>query len=159
MMEAVREWITTVVMTTMLISVAQTMVPEGRIRKIFSFSGGLVLMLVLLQPVLEMDPDAMTWRPESYEKQIRACREELEQSARTEWETIIEQETTAYILEKADSLGMEISVEVQAETGEEGLPVLTAELTGEPSEILEKYLAEELGIPRERQVWSHERKN
>ena len=39
MMEAVREWITTVVMTTMLISVAQTMVPEGRIRKIFSFSG------------------------------------------------------------------------------------------------------------------------
>jgi elongation factor G len=25
--------------------------------------------------------------------------------------------------------------------------------------LMEKYLAEELGIPRERQVWSHERKN
>lgn len=158
-MDAVREWLTAVIMVTMLLSVAQTLVPEGRIRKIFSFSGGLVLMLVLLQPVLEMDPDAMTWRPESYEKQIRACREELEQSARTEWETIIEQETTAYILDKADALGLEISAEVQAETREEGLPVLTAELTGEPSEILEKYLTEELGIPRERQVWSHERKN
>lgn len=157
MMEAVREWLTTVVTVTMLLSVAQTIIPEGRIGKIFSFSSGLVLMLVLIQPVLEIDMDHMVFRSEAYGEQIRVCREKLEQNARAEWETIIEQETAAYILDKADALELEISAEVRAETGADGLPVLTAELAGEPSEVLAEYLAEELGIPRERQVWNHER--
>ena len=48
MMEAVRDWIADVVAITMLLSVAQALIPEGGIRRIFSFSGGLVLVVVLL---------------------------------------------------------------------------------------------------------------
>ena len=38
MIDAVREWIRSIVMVTMFLSVGQAMVPEGQIRKIFSFS-------------------------------------------------------------------------------------------------------------------------
>lgn len=157
MMETVREWITSIVSVTMLLSVAQAIVPEGRIRGIFSFSGGLMLMVVLLQPILDIDAGDMVFQPELYREQIQLRQEELEQASRTEWEAIIERETAAYILDKADTLGLEISAEVRAETGADGLPVLSAELAGEPSEVLAEYLAEELGIPRERQEWNHER--
>ena len=37
MMEAVRDWIAAVVAVTMLLSVAQALIPEGGIRQIFSF--------------------------------------------------------------------------------------------------------------------------
>ena len=158
-MDAVREWIISVVTVAMLLSAAQALVPEGRIRKTFSFSGGLVLMVVLLQPILGMDAENLSFQPESYEERVRTRQEELEQASRTEWEAIIERETAAYILDKADTLGLEISAEVRAETGADGLPVLSAELAGEPSEVLAEYLAEELGIPRERQVWKHDRKD
>lgn len=159
MMEAVREWITSIVMVTMLLSAAQTLVPEGTIRKMFSFGGGLVLMMILLQPILRMDAGDLTFQPESYGERVEVRREELEEQVREEWKTIIEEETAAYISDKADALGLDISAEVLADTGRDGLPVLTAELAGEPSEILAEYLAVELGIPRERQVWRHERKH
>ena len=53
MIGMIRQWLTAVVMVTMLLSVAQTLVPEGTIRKITSFIGGLLLLLVMLQPLLD----------------------------------------------------------------------------------------------------------
>lgn len=155
-MEAVREWLTSVVLVTMGLSVMQAIIPDGQIRKTASFLGGLVLMVVLLQPIFGMDAEALIWS-EFYEDQVKMCQKELERRTRAEWETIIEQEVAAYISDQADTLGLEISAEVLADTGNDGLPVLSAELVGEPSEVLKTYLEEELGIPRERQVWNHER--
>ena len=51
MMGALREWLTAVVTVTMLLSVAQMLMPEGTIRKIGSLTGGMLLIAVLLQPV------------------------------------------------------------------------------------------------------------
>ena len=155
-MGAVQEWLTSVVMVTMVLSVVQALIPEGQIRKTGSFLGGLILIVVLLRPILGMDAGGVI-SPESYEDRVKNCQEELEQSARSEWETIIERKVAAYISDKADALGLEISAEVLVDTGDDGLPVLSAELAGEPSEGLKTYLEEELGIPRERQVWNHER--
>ena len=159
MIDSAREWITSIVMVTMFLSVAQTVLPDGKIRKVFSFSGGLVLMVALLQPILELKPGEVELRIERYENEIWERQEELEQVVGAEWEMLIEQEIAAYILDKADALGVDVSVQVQAETGTGEIPVLLAELTGQPSETLTEYLEEELGIPRERQVWIHEEKD
>ena len=52
MIGAVRVWLTSIVMVTLLLSVAQTLIPEGTIRKIAGFTGGLILLVALLRPVL-----------------------------------------------------------------------------------------------------------
>lgn len=156
MMDSVRGWITSVVMVTMLLSVAQTLIPDGTIRKVFSFSGGLVLMIALLQPILELKPGMAEFRAEDYEEVLWERQEELRQAAGAEWEAIIEKEITAYISDKADALGVDVSVRIQTETGLDGNLVLLAELTGQPTEELAVHLEKELGIPRERQVWIHE---
>ena len=41
MITALREWLTGVVVVTMLLSVAQTLTPEGHLRRIVSFTGGI----------------------------------------------------------------------------------------------------------------------
>lgn len=158
MIDAVREWIRSIVMVTMLLSVGQAMVPEGQIRKIFSFSGGLVLVIVLLHPVLGLEGSVLIEPLEVYERQIFKQKEELEQMVRAEQETIIEENLTAYISDKAEALEEGGAVRIRAETAEDGTVTLSAELVGQPSEPLTEYLEQELGIPRERQVWIHEGK-
>ena len=63
MIEAVQEWLRAVVVTALLLSVVQTLLPEGNVRRIASFSGGLILMLVLLRPLLGTDLSALELRP------------------------------------------------------------------------------------------------
>jgi stage III sporulation protein AF len=95
---------------------------------------------------------------EEYEQQVFEQKEEMEQTVHAEQETIIEENLTAYISDKADTLEEGETVRIRAETAEDGTVILSAELVGEPSESLAEYLEQELGIPRERQVWIHEGK-
>jgi stage III sporulation protein AF len=158
MIEAVRVWIQSIVMVAMLLSVGQAMIPEGQIRKIFSFTGGLVLIVVLIQPVLGLEVGVLMEPLEEYEQQVSAQTEEIEKTVRAEQEAIIEQNLEAYISDKTDTLEEGGTVRIRAETAEDGTVILSAELVGEPSESLAEYLEQELGIPRERQVWIHEGK-
>jgi stage III sporulation protein AF len=158
MIEAVREWIQSIVMVAMLLSVGQAMIPEGQIRKIFSFTGGLVLIVVLIQPVLGLEVGVLMEPLEEYEQQVSAQTGEIEKTVRAEQEAIIEQNLEAYISDKTDTLEEGGTVRIRAETAEDGTVILSAELVGQPSESLAEYLEQELGIPRERQVWIHEGK-
>ena len=49
MMTAVREWITSVVMVSLLLSVTQALLPQGTVRKVASFTSGLVLGIAALR--------------------------------------------------------------------------------------------------------------
>ena len=50
MIGALREWLTSIVVVTLLLSVAQALVPEGNICRVASFLGGLILLLTMLRP-------------------------------------------------------------------------------------------------------------
>lgn len=68
---------------------------------------------------------------------------------------LIEERTAAYISDKAKALGLSVAVRVETKTGDGGVPAPWAvRLTGTESEALASYIEGELGIPRERQVWS-----
>ena len=154
MMDAVREWLSSVVAAALLVSVAQSMVPEGSIRKIAGFTGGLILLAVLLQPALRTDLSALHLRFEDYEAAVAERQAELEEDQDRALADIIAERTEAYILDKASDLGLEISLRVETELDQEGLPIPAAvEIEGPRSEELATYLEEELGIPAERQVW------
>ena len=148
MMEAVRVWLTSVVLVSVLLSAAQSLIPPGTVRKAAGFTGGLILLLVLLRPVLGADLDQTAVE----ERQAELADTQTEAMA-----SIIAEQTEAYILDKAGELGAEVTVRVETRTGGDGVPVpWSAELTGAQSEALASALETELGIPAERQVW-HER--
>ena len=158
-MGALREWLTSLVAVSMLLSVARTLVPEGSIRKISSFTGGLILLVVLLRPLLGADLSRLDLHLEDYERAIGQRQEELASAGEAELAGTIEERTAAYISDKADTLGLAVKVQVETKPAGDGVPVpWRAELWGPRSPALATYMEEELGIPGERQVW-HEGEN
>jgi len=146
-MAAVRSWLFSVVLASMLLSLVRTLLPEGGVRRAASFTGGLLLLLALLRPAaglggvsLEMDGCA---------QEIEERREELEAENREELRSLIESRTAAYILEHGG-----VSASVTAEEDENGiLRPAAAEVEGPYSQALSEWMESELGIRRERQVW------
>lgn len=155
MIGAVREWLTSIVVVTLLLSVAQTLIPEGSIRKIASFTGGLILLAALLQPVLRADIGGLRLDLGDYERSVAERQAELDSAGKEALAELIEARTAAYISDKADALGLSVEARVETEAGEDGVPVpVSVRLRGPRSEALAAYIEGELGIPRERQVWS-----
>ena len=157
MMEAVRAWLTSLVLVSLLLSVAQSLIPEGTLRRAASFTGGLILLFALLRPVLGADLEHLELDFDRYQAAVEERQEELADTQTEAMASIIAEQTEAYILDKAGELGAEVTVRVETRTGGDGVPVpWSAELTGARSEALASALETELGIPAERQVW-HER--
>ena len=50
MMESLRTWLSSIVAVTLLIAMAESLVPEGTMRRVAGFTGGLVLLLALVRP-------------------------------------------------------------------------------------------------------------
>ena len=159
MIAAVRSWLTSITAVTLMLTVVQTLVPEGTLRKITGFTGGLLLLAALLQPVLRTDLGGLRLDLSGYGGAIEERWAELYTAGKEELAAIIAERTAAYISDKADALGLEVTVRVETEPGEEGTPLpVSAELEGSYSQDLADWIAGELGIPAERQVW-HEGKN
>ena len=157
MIETLRSWLTSIVVVTLLLSVARTLAPEGSLRQITSFLGGLILLAALLGPVLTADLAGWDMSFSAWQEAVEARQEELQENQESQLAAIIGAETEAYISDKAVELGVSVTARVETRTGEDGVPVpWSAVLTGQRSAELEACLAEDLGIPAERQVW-HER--
>jgi stage III sporulation protein AF len=159
MIGAVRSWLTSIAAVTLMLTVVQTLVPEGTLRKISGFTGGLLLLAALLQPVLKTDLGRLRLDFSDYEAAIGERTAELDAAGKEELAAIIAGRTAAYISDKADALGLRVTARVETEPGVDGTPLpASAELTGPYSQELADWIAGELGIPAERQVW-HEGKN
>ena len=157
MMAAAREWLTAVAAVTLLLSVAQLLVPPGNLREIASFVGGLILLAAMMQPLLKIDLSDIQLDFSSYQGAVEQRQAELENTQKEELTSLIEAETEAYISDKAKSMGLTLKVRVTAEADEGGMPVpVRVEITGPWSGGLSGWLETELGLPAERQVWNED---
>lgn len=154
MIGAVREWLVGIIAASLLVSVADTLIPQGAIKKIAGFTGGLILLLALVQPVLRIQPGSIQGNFDIWSAEISTLEEEFTRQNAAELETRIAETTASYICDKATSLGLDCQVRVTTEAGPEGVPIpASAEVTGPKSEALAEYMEAELGIPKEKQLW------
>jgi len=153
-MELIRQWLTSVVTVSMLLSLVQMLIPKGGVQKIASFTGGLLLLLALLRPLMEVEFSELVSDLGVYHEEVAERREELALEEEKQLERSIAERTTAYISDKAEVLGAEVSVRVKTIPSSEGIPLpAEAEITGDYSSELAEYIERDLGIPAERQVW------
>lgn len=154
MILALKNWLTAVLAASMLISAAEKLIPAGAVRRVASLTGGLLLLVVLIQPLTHLRGRALSLDFQARRDEVEARREELRAQSQTELAELIAEKTEAYILDKAGTLGVSCRAEVTTAEGEGGLPVpYRVELDCAPSEALLAYLEDELGIPKERQVF------
>ncbi len=154
-MEAVHTWLRGVVLSSLLVSVIISLVPEGSFGRIARFTGGLIFILVVLQPLSDIDLEDLSLDFEGYRLEIEAQRADFEKENEAALSQGIAQRTEAYILDKAEALDLAVlpTVEVAGEEGETPTPV-SVTLAGEYSEELSIWIEETLNIPAEKQNWS-----
>lgn len=57
MMEALRQWLTGIVCVSVLLYLVRTLAPKGTVGRVAEFTGGLLLILTLLQPLGRLNGD------------------------------------------------------------------------------------------------------
>lgn len=155
MLTALRNWMTEILIASVFLSVAEKLVPEGSVRKIASMTGGLILLTVLVRPMAHFRSAGFQLDTENYAAAIQERQTELREENENALSELIEERTAAYISDKAAGLGLTVTVRVETEPGADGTPLPErVYLEGTKSEELSHWLAEELGIPAERQVWN-----
>ena len=142
MLELIRQWLVGITCAAMVVALAEGLTPPGTIRKIGKLTGGLVLLVSILQPVVELDPAALTRSLTEYKLELGAYSAQLEEENGELMKSIIEEQSAAYILDKAAQQGIAWQVTVQA-AGEGEWPVpetvtVQGTLTGEQREALEE---------------------
>lgn len=156
MLNALREWLTTVVSVTLLLSLLHALTPEGAVRRAASFTGGLVLAAALLRPLAGKRPDFPSWDGAAYRAEVAERRAALERESAELLEAEVSRRTAEAASRQAARLGTVRRVTVQVRT-ENGVPLpWTVDLSGERNAALEAWISSELGIPPSRQTWTGE---
>ena len=156
MMELLRAWLTGITAAAILCALANSLMPEGAVRRVGKLACGLVMLSAVLRPLVEVEALSPGDLLENYQAQAAVQTQELKEERNTALKSIIEQEFAAYIVDKAAQMGAACTAQVTCRLGADGvfLPQSAAvqgSFTPQQQEELARILEEELAIPRARQ--------
>ncbi len=159
-MELICTWIIRVTVCAMVLAAAEALMPDGAVRRVGKFTGGLLLAIVLLQPLLTLDRWDLLDLADSVQTGALS-QEDLQARAAEPMKAGIEAELGAYIEEKGTALGLTCTAQVECVTGEDGVPVpsrviVSGPLTQEQQAELAQVITRDLGLEREAQIYRKE---
>ncbi|MBQ9493505.1 MAG: stage III sporulation protein AF [Oscillibacter sp.] len=149
MIAAVRQWLTSIVMLSFLISLLRVLLPEGTLRKVGAFTGSLALMSAILRPLVRLEPDWPDWDLSAYESAVTERMDELG-AAREEafGEQVAAKTAEAIYAHSARPANVTVRLE-------DGVPLpWSVRLEGPKDAELSAWLESALGIPPARQFWT-----
>ena len=153
MVEILRGWLLGLVAAALILTVLRALVPKGSIRPVARVTAGLVLLLVLLRPLAGLGGGSLRVRYDELEREITARIEDYQTLHENELESIIADSTAAYISEQAAHLGLTCRAEVRCEV-RDGTPQPASATMDIPYDArLAAAIADDLGIPAEKQSW------
>lgn len=152
-MAALGSWLLGIIAAAMVLSILYGLLPKGTIRSISRVTGGLILMLVILRPLAGGDWTHLMTRYADYQESIDDRIENYRRQNEKETERIIREKTAAYISDKAVQMGLTCHAQVETRL-QQGVPYPAAVSLDIPKNAeLSDMIAEELGIPAEKQRW------
>ncbi len=153
-MEQIREYILGIVLVSLICSLLSALVgSDGAVGACIKLLSGLVICITVLSPLLS--GTIVLPLPELNGNSMDAVSAGIEHSA-ADMKEIIKDRTQAYIMEKANSLGVSVSVDIQLSEQSPYIPVgITVDGSTSPyaRQILAGMISDDLGIPLEEQTW------
>ena len=121
MMEGARQWLTGIVMLCILCAAADTLMPEGAVRKVGRLVCAMSLLCVMLRPVGALKGMDLGAYIRDYAAGVEEMEFELSGQVSATQKEVIEEHCAAYIADKAAQLGVVCRVEVDCEATDEGI--------------------------------------
>ena len=152
-MSIFRTWLFGIMAASMALSILYALVPKGALLTIAKCTGGLVMLLVVVRPMLELAPGELHLQYEEWERTIQQQTETYTAANQQEMETLIQEETAAYISEKAAQLGVVCHPEVNCQV-RDGVPFpVEVTLDIPKNTALSQIIRTDLGIDEMHQRW------
>lgn len=152
-MNLLHRWLLGISACALLVSFAEQITPVGAVQKIVKFTGGLLLILCILQPISNTDLNELSIDLTAYEEAVAVLETELSENRERELSDSIAERTQAYIEDKAFALGLQVHAAIGTECID-GVPFpKDVVLYGKENEELSDFIAQELGIAKENQTW------
>ena len=152
-MEFVQQWLLGVVACALLVSVSAQLCPEGSMRSVVRFTGGLLLLCAMLRPLTRLELTGLAWSGGAYSEALAQANIELRAAEENALSDGIAAGLASYIEDKAGSLGATVHATVMVET-RDGVPVpVSVTLRGAYSETLSSLVERDLGVKKEHQQW------
>ena len=155
-MEGLRQAVFSVITAAVVCGIAGTMVQGKASSQILRMLCGIVTAVTLLTQFRGFGPESYGGLLRPITRQAEAFSAQGEACSRQALEVRITAECQAYILDKATGMGASITAEVILDGGELPVPervVLRGTISKENKARLSQILTEELGIPKEAQLW------
>jgi len=151
MMELVRGWLLGITGAAILAAVADGLMPEGGVRQVGKLVCGLVLLFAVLAPLSGGNGFCLTQVLGYDEGQLEQDVQRLKEETNEQMKQIIQEELSAYSMDKVQQMGLDCQVRVLCEADEQGLllprEVQVHGLTRqEEKQLLVRELAQELGV-------------
>ena len=156
-MQFVQNWVTSIAAVTLIVSVITALCPKNAAGRAVSLASCLLMTATLLSPISRIDVSALSDEMKKYSREAEGRYEKLIDEQENIKEKLIEENVRAYILQRAESLGIECDITIECKDGEPDIAYITAENDAEliaASELVEK----ELGVERQRQKLKKETK-
>lgn len=156
-MEAVREYLVSVTAAAIFCGVL-TKLPwgKGTVAGLVKMAAGIFMALAVVAPWTQLRLDDFSNFTAGVESAAEEAAASGEISARNAMSQIIQTQTAAYILDKAESLGAELTVEVALDSGDIPAPCsvkITGNISPYAKAVLSEYIRDQLGIDRGEQTW------
>lgn len=157
MIEAVRGYLLRITAGAFAGAILLAALPKETPRRVAAMLCGLLMLLLALTPLAELDYDSLAEAISRLELEKEEARSGIEIQNQELVASIISGRVQTYILDKASSLGMQISVELEMETRAatpypSGVTIRGA-ATLTQKQQLQTYLEQTFAIAPERQVW------
>ena len=157
MIEAVRGYLLRITAGAFAGAILLAALPKGTPRRVAAMLCGLLMLLLALTPLAELDYDSLAEAISLLELEKEEARTGIEIQNQELVASIISGRVQTYILDKASSLGMQISVELEMETRAAtpypcGVTIRGATAPTQKQQ-LQTYLEQTFAIAPERQVW------
>lgn len=161
MMELVRTWLLGITAAALIAALADSLSPEGTVRKIGKLASGLLLMVAILNPLIEFDHAVLASAMMDYQLESETYSKALQIENHRLMKAIIEEQAGAYIQDKAAELGIVCTVEItcRKDDSENLYPayaVIYGSLTREQKESLGRIIEGDLAISAQNQRFERE---
>ena len=143
MMDTFRVWLMGLMAVALILTVLSSVLPEGSVKKIAGVTGGLVLLMVILQGAERLDLDKLQLSYDDYSRQINEQIKAFQEKNSRDMDLLIQERCSAYISEQ-----------VETEQTEENVFVPVSVTMDIPYHAgLSQIVAEDMGIDAQHQKW------
>ena len=155
-MDWIKEYLVTVTASALIAGIATRLLHRGTVGTVVKLLAGVFLAFSVVSPLVGIRLDALSDFASDIQVDADAAADEGKKSAQEAMAEIISQHTGAYILDKAETLGVSLRVEVTVSQEEYPVPSavrLEGSVSPYAKSVLTEYISETLGIDTEEQTW------